>query len=834
MGGRPTRANALDPATWLVLVVGVIASTFAFMVSFRQVEGRQHERLAEAADAVQADIAQLLTDVSSIVSEVSGAVIATDADPENVARLVQPLVIDDPLLQGAAVVTTEAGLQVFSSTGAVDTLERLSENAAALEGLVKTIESIPAGRIGVISRRSQEQVTQVTLAAPLTDRGGASSSFVVMIEISVPRVLLNASGRRVDFAAWLGEDRSDESLLVTTRPPEELRGAMSTTRRVSVGPQTAVMDVAATEPLTSAGERLSPWLLLGGGLALTGIVTPLVQVLARRRQEVATLSEEKRALDEALAVARRIERELRASEQRFRTVLASSPDVILWIDPAGAMLQVLNRNDFFGHPPELVESVDNFLTLVHEEDRPAVRRGLDELRWRQAGSVVTFEFRVVDAEGSWRWIRARGAIASMQEGGQDAPYTVAALTEITAQKEEEAKRAALERQLVQAQRLEAVGQLAGGIAHDFNNILAAILTGTDLLAEEIEGDQAREDLAEIRRTAERGAELARQLLLFARGEVRSNPEVLEPNQVILSVRTMLERAAGDGVELVFDLEEHCGDLYVDRTEIERILMNLVMNARDAMEEGGAVTIRTRRLELDEDAASMHIGVDPGEYVSIEVEDTGCGMPPDVLRRAFEPFFTTKDVGKGTGLGLSTIYGIVQRRKGTVEIESEVGKGTRVRVLLPVTRLTRPAETSERTSGPARHGRLADSAARILVVEDEEAVRENTARLLERNGFDVEVAVDGPDAGRMAATQRFDLVLTDVMLPGGMSGKDVVDVLLRRQPHLAYLFMTGQAGDFLASVGIAEDDPRLIHKPFTEEELVSRVRAVLAQSEQAAL
>jgi signal transduction histidine kinase/ActR/RegA family two-component response regulator len=410
-------------------------------------------------------------------------------------------------------------------------------------------------------------------------------------------------------------------------------------------------------------------------------------------------------------------------------------------------------------------------------------------------------------------------VAQLADG--ETPYILAVLTEITEQKAEERRRAELEAQLVQSQRLEAVGQLAGGVAHDFNNILAAILSGAELVLDEVDEGEARDDVEEIQRTARRGAELSRQLLLFSRGEAGSSPEVLDINEVVSDIERMLVRSIGETITLETRLDDDLKLVMADRNEIERIIMNLAINARDAMPAGGTLTIETKNLRVDGDYAGVRVDLEVGEYVELDVRDTGEGMSPDVIRRAFEPFFSTKDVGKGTGLGLATVYGIVQRARGHIEIDSTLGHGTTMRVLLPITRVRDVPDSARRRDRSPR-----GSGEKILVVEDEPTVRDTTARLLERRGYTVEVAEDGESAAALAATVRFDLLLSDVLLPGGMSGKDVADVLRRGQPHLAILFMTGHSGDVLEGVGLRPGDPRIIRKPFDENRLLEMVRTAI--------
>jgi PAS domain S-box-containing protein len=821
----------LEPVAWVVVIVGVLGSVFGFFVTRDRIIERERQQLNTTALLLQDELDQTLTNVSTAFSEVSGAVIATDANPRTVASLTRTIVADNPLVSGVAVVLAdvESGLSTYAEGGTVraldldldpDNLDDLEAQATAnesLRGLVDALAGLEQGDLAIVATESVEDFRIVTMAAEVDT---SPEDLIVIIELSLPELLFDdiVEQENVNFAFYLGMEEDDPNAILASTDRVPLGGTRALLP-VGAGEQQGLLVVAETGPLVSTAESALSWLILIGGLLLTTVLTPVTDSLMRRRRQVLTLSAENAALDEALAISRRIEQELRASEQRFRSVLTSSPDVILWMDPEGTHVQVLNRPDFFGHESATIERAEHFTSLIHAEDWPDADAGFKVLRWSEPGTITEFEFRLRDDAGNWRWVQARGGVAQLNDG--ETPYILAVLTEVTEQKREEMRRAELETQLVQSQRLEAVGQLAGGVAHDFNNILAAILSGAELVLDEVDGSEARDDIEEIQRTARRGAELSRQLLLFSRGEAGSSPEVLDLNEVVADIERMLERSIGETVTLKSELDDELKLILADRNEIERIIMNLAINARDAMSTGGELKIRTENLVVDDDYAGVRVDLEEGDYVELDVIDTGDGMPAEVIRRAFEPFFSTKDVGKGTGLGLATVYGIVQRSRGHIEIDSDEGKGTTIRVLLPITRVRDTPDTARKRDRAPR-----GSGERVLVVEDDATVRDTTARLLERRGYAVDVAEDGEGAAALAATVRFDLLLSDVLLPGGMSGKDVADVLLRGQPHLSVLFMTGHSADVLESVGLRPGDPRIIRKPFSETQLLELVRSAI--------
>jgi PAS domain S-box-containing protein len=809
----------LEPVAWVVLIIGVIGSVLGFFITRDQVVERERDELMDTASMLLDEYDETLSELQGVVDEVSGAVIATDANEASVEGVLRSLLANNAEVRGVSVMKSGDGsLSTYAERGpvaAIDIEITDEQSAQELEELVEALSIVDDDRFRIVATDTVDQFHVVDVALELE---AANGPFIILAELAIPTVQINESlDSKVDYAIYLGDEPNEDELLFATTDDLPLTGSRVTVP-VAAGEQEATLVVAQSGPLVSRTETALSWAILIGGLLLTAIFTPLVQTFTRRRRQMRALRAENAELDEALAVSRRIEHELRASEQRFRSVLTSSPDVILWMDPDGTHVQVLNRTDFLGHQPATIEQAEAFTSLIHIDDWPGADAGFKALRWSDPGTITEFEFRLRDAAGGWRWVRARGGVAQLDD---ETPYILAVLTEITEQKREEQRRSELEAQLVQSQRLEAVGQLAGGVAHDFNNILAAILSGAELVLDDVPAGEARDDLEEIQRTARRGAELSRQLLLFSRGEAGSSPEVLDVNEVVIDIERMLERAIGEHISLRTELANDLKLVFADRNEIERIVMNLSINARDAMTDAGTITIRTQNRVADDDYISRRVDLEAGDYVQIEVTDDGVGMPPEVQRRAFEPFFSTKDVGKGTGLGLATVYGIVQRARGHIEIESIEGEGTTIRLLLPITRIRDvPDSIRRRERAPRGTGE------HVLVVEDEPAVRDTTARLLERRGYVVATAEDGQDAATVATTQRFDLLLTDVLLPGGMSGKDVADVLRRSQPHLAILFMTGHSGEVLEGVGLRPGDPRIIHKPFDEDQLLAMVRTAI--------
>jgi signal transduction histidine kinase len=385
----------------------------------------------------------------------------------------------------------------------------------------------------------------------------------------------------------------------------------------------------------------------------------------------------------------------------------------------------------------------------------------------------------------------------------------------------EQARSRLETELRQAQRLEAVGRLAGGVAHDFNNLLAVILTYGDFIAEELgDGHPLQQDLAEVRKAAGRAADLTRQLLVFSRRDLIS-PSVLDVNATITDLLNLLHRTLGEDIALQTVLAPDLPHVLADPGELEQVLVNLAVNARDAIVGEGTITVETSEQILDEDAAQAHPDLQAGHYVRIAVTDTGSGMTPETATQVFEPFFTTKGPGEGTGLGLSTVYGIANRYGGYVTVYSEVDVGTTFKVYLPASDETAdPIEPATPTEEPVVTGET------VLLVEDEDAVRHACRRILERAGFHVLEASNGSQVLDELGEEPIDLLLTDVIMPGGLTGRDLAERLQRDRPELRVLFMSGYTADAIATRGVLDPGISVVEKPFSSADLLGKVRELL--------
>ena len=525
----------------------------------------------------------------------------------------------------------------------------------------------------------------------------------------------------------------------------------------------------------------------------------LVPAVNRERREAET----RRARHEA-------EERLRESEERYRSLVEHTSDVITLSDSLGRWLYV---------SPSVVRVLgytqDEFIALepfsaIHPYDAPGVIQAFKALVERGV-PFDTGEFRFRHKSGAWRVLEVISTMCTTQRGRTTVLGAVRDVTD----------RRLLEEQFRQSQKMEAVGRLAGGIAHDFNNLLTVISGYCDLLREEVEHQpRLREDVEEIARAAERAAALTRQLLAFSRRQVLE-PRIVDLNDVVSRMEGMLRRLIGEDIELVTRLDGGLGSVRTDPNQIEQVIMNLAINSRDAMPEGGRLLLETARVEAETPIVHRHVSVPAGSFATLAVTDTGCGMDPHTLEHVFEPFFTTKEQGKGTGLGLPTVYGIVRQSGGAVMVKSELGLGTTVRIYLP--RVEAPTEPEQ--APPA--GRLPRGTETVLLVEDEDQVRVLAREILSRHGYQVLEARGATEALAIATRPAgtIDLMVTDMIMPG-LSGRELAERLATLQPAMRVLYMSGHADRGIVHEGVLDQGTAYLQKPFTPEALIRMARRVL--------
>ena len=510
------------------------------------------------------------------------------------------------------------------------------------------------------------------------------------------------------------------------------------------------------------------------------------------------------------------EQALRASEQRYRGIVESATDGVWMLDELDRTIFV-NRAmaDMLGY--EVRELLGRLaVEFMRDQTEPIGRHAL---RRRREGQTHRYEARLRRKDGRELW--AEMSATPLLDERDHYSGAVCMVADMTERRQARLERDQLEARLAQSQRLETVGQLAGGIAHDFNNLLAVILNYAYFVRQQLAEDSSvRADVDEIRRAAERASELTHQLLVFSRREA-VRLEVLDVNEVVRDMERLMRRTIGENVVLLTELDEDPCMVKADAAQLEQVVLNLVVNSRDAMPGGGTVTIATRRVELTGDRGQAPPSLAPGSYVFLSVRDDGEGMEPDVAAHAFEPFFTTKPKGAGTGLGLATVYGTVTQCGGEADIRSAPGEGSEVRVWLP--------ETLERTRAvrDAPEGANGSAGETVLVVEDEDAVRQLTCRILESGGFRCLSASGGEEALRLhgEAETHIDLLLTDVVIPG-MSGRELAERIAAEGSRVPVLFMSGYTDDVVDRHALPPGATALVHKPFTAASLLRSVHQAL--------
>jgi two-component system cell cycle sensor histidine kinase/response regulator CckA len=503
---------------------------------------------------------------------------------------------------------------------------------------------------------------------------------------------------------------------------------------------------------------------------------------------------------------------LRQSESGFRSMVEHAPYGIFRCRTDGKLLSAnpaLQRMLGYESAEELLQR-----NLVEEVLGGVFDSGRLKVLLEQGGEFKDITVELKRRDGAQITVRCSGGGSKDQSGSPAFDVFAEDVTE----------KRVLERQLQMATKMEAIGRLSGGIAHDFNNLLGVIIGYSQLFKRKLDPQNPLlEHALEIEKAGQRAAALTKQLLAFSRQQILS-PAILDLNDLVMDMIKMLPRLIGEDIAVHTLLKPDLCRVKADRGQIEQVIMNLAVNARDAMPTGGRLTIETANVTLDQTYVRTHPGSRLGQYIMLEVRDSGTGIAPEALAHIFEPFFTTKEVGKGTGLGLATVYGIVKQSEGYIWVDSEPGKGASFQVFLP--KVDEEIPKQKLTERPS----VAESRAEtILLVEDSDALRKLTKSLLEANGYHVLVAENGEQAQHVASRHPWpiQLLVTDVVMPG-INGRKLAERLLNKQPSMKVLFISGYTDNFVAIDGVLEQGMALLNKPFTEEELVARVRDVLGQ------
>jgi len=508
---------------------------------------------------------------------------------------------------------------------------------------------------------------------------------------------------------------------------------------------------------------------------------------------------------------KRAEETLRESEEKHRLLVNNATDAIFVAQDEVIKFPNPRTEELVGYSAEELATI-RFTDLIHPEDTDKVR---DRYRRRLKGESLptTYSFRIINRAGEELWTQLNTVVITW--GGR--PATLNFLRDITPQRK-------LEAQLQQSQKMEAIGILAGGVAHDFNNILTTIIGNASLALMNVSKDDTlREEIEEIKIAGERAASLTRQLLAFSRKQI-IHPKILDLNELLTDIEKMLGRLIGEDIELLTIPGPALWQVEADPGQMEQVIMNLAINARDAMPKGGKLTVETANVDLDRNYFRKH-GIEkeqPGTYVMLAVSDTGIGMDKETQEHIFEPFFTTKEIGKGTGLGLSTVYGIVKQNNGFIWVYSEPGQGSTFKIYLPKAKGDVEEEEKERTSVSELGG-----SETVLIVEDDDSLRKLAQRTLQQHGYRVLEAENGEDALRISKEHEgpIDLLITDVVMPK-MGGKEVAERLQPLYPQMKVIYMSGYTDDAIVQHGVLGPGLNFLEKPFTPEGLARKVREIL--------
>jgi PAS domain S-box-containing protein len=841
----------------LLILFVVTAAASAFVVrgqAAEEAEQTAREETQFAADLAASDVTSALAQLETTVTRTAANTLLFEpGSPCNVAF-------------GPMGVFQVTHLEVIAPTGTVvcssagPAPDGVSYNlsfwlAAALRGpvLVAPVLDARTGRASVVS------------AAPIGDRG-VVAGFADLTELGTTLAARFAGPRRLEFLVTTADGKTAlaRSLDPARWSGAPIDGAAFVTTDGSTRPD--LDNIARVYGETTVGAR--GWRVYAGAeqsavlssaidlflrdLAVTslGLVVVLIGTLVVYRSVVGPIHALSRSVsgvtDPALAQPASVTgpseiaqlaqdfneliitvmtqlADRRHAEAGARAMLDASLDAVVGMDEAGDIVEWSRQAETtFGWTSTDAVGRPLVSLIIPERYQARHTAGLDAYRRTGVGPLLGRRIELEACTRDGNEIPVELAITPVET--PSGHVFTAFIRDLSTRRSSEHERLALEERLRQSERLEGIGRLAGGIAHDFNNILAVVMNYSQFVEDSLPaGSDVRDDVVQIRLAAERGATFTRQLLTFAhRGAV--NPQNVQLNTILTELRTMLRRAIPGRVSIELRLAPDLSLTRIDVGQLEQLLLNLIVNAADAMPDGGAVLIETANIECD-DEAPTEPGAMTCPFVRLEVTDTGHGMSKDVIARAFEPFFTTKPKGKGTGLGLATAYGIVHQAQGAIAITSVVGRGTRVRVDLPAQVGVQPESARLRAASVPD---AAPSEATVFVVEDEAAVRKAVVRILSDRGYSVLQAPGPKSAVELATlwTGSVDLLLTDIVMPD-MSGDELARELRKARPHLRVVYMTGYSGELETAV-LRIDGP-VVHKPFTRDSLLAAVEGTLAQN-----
>ena len=782
LGARSARAGVV------AMVVGLALTSTLFVAVRSDVDRLTRQQVDRPASEAALALQRLMASVDLVLATANGVVATSGLDPGRFRAVLGPDVAASSTLAGMALVVRSGGRT--SVAAVVGKVPLLSGSRRAVDAAGETTS--------LVGFRQAPKGYTLGFAQTV-----AHGSAIAYLEIAMPL----SSSTSIPFA------------LLTTTPnatPTVVLGTVATTNGLTRWRQTVALGGRTFALYVKAGRLPTGWLGLSLaqlvmliGVALTLVAAATVVLVVRRTHATEQLGDENRELDRLLERQRVVEAELIAWQSRFQTILRDTPDVIAILELETGSCEILNRTEFLGQSAEQLAQPDGLRSLVNPDDVAEAETHWTRLRESESEQVCETTLRLRDSDAHDRFVRLRFSPLNRAEGASPR-MLLGLLSDVTEEWANQLREEELHEALRRSQRLEAVGQLAGGIAHDFNNVLAAVTGSIELLIDDVPSGRPMEYALEIQHAAHRGAALVRQLLTYAQCD-GAEPTIVDVNDIVAGTAGLLRRTIGANIQLQVSNSEHACRVLADPTHIEQIILNLALNARDAMPDGGILWIATA-IDFDDDAPE-------NDRVVLSVTDTGSGIAPEIRQRMFQPFVTTKDVGKGTGLGLATVLSIVQRTEGRIHVTSQVDQGTTFEVSFP-----RCFGTATASATPDTFDEFAGAGREILLVEDDVPVRAALNHLLQRLDFAVTPTANALDALRLVEQQTFDLVLTDAVMPG-MSGPELCEHLRRMRPELRVILMSGYSAETSGSDALPHGVQRL-RKPFTTPDLSRALRTAL--------
>jgi len=782
LGARSARAGLA------AIVVGLALTSTLFVTVRSDVDRLSRQQVDRPAGDAALALQRLMASVDQVLATANGVVATSGSDPGRFRAVLGPDVAASSTLAGMALVVRAGdGTAVAAVAGNVPLLAD-SRRAVETAGETSTL---------VAFRRTPKGYT---LGFAQTVAHGTA---IVYLEIAMPI----SAATSIPFA--LVDTTSNATPTVVLGTVATTNGLTRWRQTVALGGRSFALYVKAGHMPTGGLGLSLPQLVMLVGIALTLVAAATVLLVVRRSHATAQLGDENRELDRLLERQRAVEAELIAWQSRFQTILRDTPDVIAILELESGSCEILNRTNFLGHSAEQLAEHNGLRSLVNPDDLGEADSHWTRLRESDSEQVCETTLRLRDSDAHDRFVRLRFSPLNRADGASSRTL-LGLLSDVTEEWANQLREEELHEALRRSQRLEAIGQLAGGIAHDFNNVLAAVTGSIELLIDEVPEGRPTEYALEIEHAAHRGAALVRQLLTYAQRD-GAEPTIVDVNDIVAGTAEMLRRTIGSNIQLQVSTSEHACRILADPTHIEQIILNLAVNARDAMSAGGILWIATA-IDFDDDAPE-------NDRVVLSVTDTGSGIAPEVREQMFQPFVTTKEVGKGTGLGLATVLSIVQRYEGRIHVISQVAQGTTFEISFP-----RCFGTVNASAAPDVSDEFAGAGREILLVEDDAPVRAALNHLLQRLDFAVTPAANALEALRLVDQQSFDLVLTDAVMPG-MSGPELCAHLRRMRPELRVILMSGYSEETSHSDALPSGVQRL-RKPFTTPDLSRALRTAL--------